>query len=399
MKIINKVAFLVHEPTMYVHYSDVWSHMKIEDFVIVLCHGCDLDGGGTALGAKDLIEKIKELGYETKCFSRVVGRNYKYQYAVSNHRMEGSSLLPSNKKAKLVNEIRNIKKRVLNSIGKFWGRPKAKLIHGDPIQYPPLQIGVKQIRFMYGADISDGWSLEDWNNMYDLFLCHGPNDVAELNKRFKGKTEMMGYPRYDSYFNQNLDISNVLLEFDIDTQKETVLWMPTTGEGACSIPEFADRIAGLMDEFNIIVRPHPISFRASPDYIKLLESLNYKIDRDSLREMNLLYKVVDFVLCDYGGSSFGAIYLDKNLILLDVTGSENDRTLVNSSNLQIRNYFPVLQLENSREIKMIINNEQLWIDQKKHREMLFSKYFADNRGSSSKRAAEILSSLNLMLPD
>ena len=63
MKIINKIAFLVHEPTMYVHYADVWSQMQIEEFIIVLCHGCDLEGGGATNGAEVFVEKIRKLGY------------------------------------------------------------------------------------------------------------------------------------------------------------------------------------------------------------------------------------------------------------------------------------------------------------------------------------------------
>lgn len=250
---------------------------------------------------------------------------------------------------------------------------------------------------MYGADISDGWSLEDWNNIYDLFLCHGSNDAAELNKRFKGKTEIMGYPRYDSYFNQELDISSVLTEFDIDSKKRTILWMPTTGQGVCSIPEFAEQIANLMDRFNVVVRPHPLSFRTSPEDIELLASLNYKIDSNPLRDMNVLYKAIDFVLCDYGGSSFGAIYLDKNLILLDVSNSESSGAVIDSSNLQIREYFPVIGPEDADKIESMIDDHQLWEEQRINRKFLFKKYFADNRGESSRQAAKILGSLDTIL--
>ncbi|MDX2479906.1 MAG: CDP-glycerol glycerophosphotransferase family protein [Desulfuromusa sp.] len=371
--------------------------MKTEEFIIVLCHECDLEGGGTAIGAEELLDKIRKLGYETEFFSNAIRRKNKYRYVVSNHRMEGSSLFPGNTKEKFTKEITNIKKRFSNYIGFIRGRKKVMLIHGDPVQYPPLQIGVKQIRFMYGADISDGWSLEDWNNIYDLFLCHGSNDAAELNKRFKGKTEIMGYPRYDSYFNRELDISSVLTEFDIDSKKRTILWMPTTGQGACSIPEFAEQIASLMDRFNVVVRPHPLSFRTSPEYIELLASLNYKIDSNPLRDMNVLYKAIDFVLCDYGGSSFGAIYLDKNLILLDVSNSESSGAVINSSNLQIREYFPVIGPEDAGKIESMIDDHQLWEEQRINRKLLFKKYFADNRGESSRQAAKILGSLDTIL--
>jgi hypothetical protein len=132
----------------------------------------------------------------------------------------------------------------------------------------------------------------------------------------------MGYPRYDGYFDRNLDTSGVVREFEIDPARKTILWMTTTGEGASSIPGFARPISGLMDQYNVIARPHPIAFRAEPGDIELLRSLNFKIDANALRDMNRLYKAADFVLCDYGGSAFGAIYLGKKLILLDVPGSK-----------------------------------------------------------------------------
>jgi hypothetical protein len=71
--------------------------------------------------------------------------------------------------------------------------------------------------------------------------------------------------------------------------------------------------------------------------------------------------------------------------------------VINSSNLQLRKYFPVIRPEESCNISSLIDDEQLWDDQIDIRRMLFSKYFADNRGESSRRAAEILSNLDVIL--
>lgn len=398
MKTIDKIAFLVHEPVMYIHYAPVWAQLKREDFVIVLCGRCELGEAAATLGVQGLIEQIKEHAYEVDFFSDIVRRSIKYRYVISNHYVGGRSFGALSRKNRIGRQIRNDFRRVRNfTRALFGGKPKFALSVIDPVQYFPLQIGIKQIRFMYGADISDGWSLASWNELYDLFLCHGPNDSIELQKRFHGKTEIMGYPRYDDYFNKNLNVTEVTKEFNIDTNKKTILWMPTTGDGVCSLPEFALPISGLMEKFNIIVRPHPISFRADPEYIELLRSLNYKIDSNPLRDMNKLYRLVDVVLCDYGGSAFGAIYLDKNLILLDVKGSNNSDDDANSSNLELTDYFPVLSPEDSCNIEQLVEDEKLWQEQKHKREMLFNKFFADNRGESSRKAAEILGSLETIL--
>ena len=63
---------------------------------------------------------------------------------------------------------------------------------------------------MYGADINEGWSLNAWNQIYDVILCHGVNDQAEINKRFTAKTYIMGYPRYDEYFDDSINFKNII---------------------------------------------------------------------------------------------------------------------------------------------------------------------------------------------
>ena len=74
--------------------------------------------------------------------------------------------------------------------------------------------------YMYGADINEGNALQSWNNIYDIFLCHGVNDEREIKKRFKGKTFIMGYPRYDSFFSGEIDLSNIRREFDLAESKK-----------------------------------------------------------------------------------------------------------------------------------------------------------------------------------
>ena len=398
MNIINKVAFLVHEPTMYTHYSSVWSEMAQTDFTIVLYSRFNNKIQDISPGAKDFINKIVKLEYEFYYFNDLLRDKIKFKYVVSNHVIGGISARPAPLKTKLANNAKNLLKDIINVFYRISNdADKYHICFSDPVQYLPTQIGVHQIRFMYGADISDGWSLQSWNEIYDLFLCHGPNDEAQIRKRFKGKTVVMGYPRYDRFFLPNLDVGNIAREFGIDPSKKTILWMTTIGEGACSIPYFAKAISGLFSEYNIIVRPHPLSFRKEPYNIDLLKSLSFTIDEDATRDMNELFKVADWVLCDYGGSSFGAIYLGKNLILLDVPGSDSEFTVVDSSNLELRDYFPVVSPEDACKLKLVIEDDAQIKTQEVNRRSLFARYFADYRGSSSRRAAEILSNLDSLL--
>lgn len=393
MTIINKIAFLVHEPIMYAHYSSVWAAMDRDAFTIVLLNVFANDSREKAAGVEECIEKVKTHGYEYTYLDDVVRSGVKYQYVVSNHCMGGSSVNP------MPNFKRNVfLRRAINRARSWVGMREKYAIHNcDPVQYIPLQVGIKQIRFMYGADIGEGWSLQPWNEIYDLFLCHGPNDEAALKKRFRGKTAIMGYPRYDEYFDQSLDTSSVVREFEIDPSRKTILWMTTTGEGASSIPSFARLISGLMDKHNVIARPHPIAFRAEPGHIELLRSLNFKIDGDALRDMNKLYKTADLVLCDYGGSAFSVIYLGKKLILLEVPGREKSPLLLNASNFELHEYVPAVGVENFQIIHDMISDDRLWDAWADRRTTLFNRYFADNRGTSSLKAVEILNNLDSVI--
>ena len=398
-KVIDKVAFLVHEPNMYSHYASVWAQMPASSFSIVILRRRQFEGPAAARGADDFMSRVTAAGYHYCYYEDLVKAGRKFKWVVSNHKLGGSTKYRASIGVQLWSGVRNAVKYLLNVPGVLGGSGrKYEYSVGDAVQHPPLQIGFFQVRFMYGADIGDGWSLQDWNDIYDLFLCHGPNDVEQLGLKFKGKTAMMGYPRYDAYFDDELDTRSVVEEFGLDPQKKTLLWMSTLGKGASSIPDYARAISGLFDEYNVIARPHPIAFRAEPENIELLRSLNFKIDGNATRDMNSLYKVVDWVVCDYGGSSFGALYLDINLLLLDVTGAESQFTIVNSSNIEIREHFSAVEQADESAIRNLLHDAALWEAQKAVRANVSDKYFANFRGTSSRRAAEILLNLDKANP-
>ena len=372
--------------------------MQPDSFVIVLHYSFARDVRDNVPGAADVIESILSKGYEHCFFDDLIRNNVKYKYVVSNHRVSGTTTQAPASRVRLVSRAKNWLKGALNRVRQLAGKSGKYVVrYSDPNQYAPLQIGINPVRFMYGADIGDGWSLQDWNKMYKLFLCHGPNDEAQLRKRFSGKTAVMGYPRYDRFFSSEIDVNAVVREFGIDRDRETILWMPTLGDDACSIPSFAESIARLSGSYNVIVRPHPLSFQREPHKIEILESLGFKIDSQSTRDMNDLFKVADLVVCDYGGSSFGAIYLGKKLVLLNVPGAEEQYTVVNSSNLELREHFVAVDVEDAHRLQEIIEDEVDWETQEQVRQKLSRKYFAENYGTSARRAAEILMTLDRQL--
>jgi hypothetical protein len=387
MASIDRVGFLVHEPNLWAHYSSVWEELDRDRFAVVLTERFRETDGPGSLGVRDFLRKLEAKNYRVDWAVELRERVVKYTCIVSNHKISGSSLQPTPAWRRLLSST----KKSIKSGSRF---------HSDPIdarQYLPLQLGERQVRFMYGADIGDGWSLADWNRIYDLFLCHGPNDEEQISRRFRGRTFQMGYPRYDGYFDPALDVSAIADEFAIDTAKRTVLWMPTFGEHACSIPHFAEELAKLKDDYNFIVRPHPISFSRKPEDIERLRSSGFQIDGDPLRDMNCLYRVVDAVVCDYGGSPFGALYLGKRVVLLDVPGSSDWYTVKGTSNFELRECMPTFDVSNVKQLGACFARDDFWEQRHAREDKLRNKYFANFRGTSSKRAAEALMKVDEMI--
>lgn len=389
----NKFAFLVHDPIMLVHYADVWKALGSSNFTIVLARHFSHDlRDNEKLGLSAFFNHVHTEGYKIRKMSEIVNCGIKFEYVVTNHRISGS--IESAKPDTVVMYFKKLLNRGLSLLdkGPVWE------FEVDEDTYLPLQVGKKQIRYMYGADISDGWSLASWNNIYDIFLCHGINDEREIKKRFKGKTYVMGYPRYDRYFSAEIDLDNIKREFGIAESKKTVLWMPTLGGEYSSIPLFAEPLARLSEKYNIIVRPHPFSFVEEKDFIALLEKLNFNIDRNALRDMNELFGVADVVLADNGGTPFSAIFLGKNVIFLDVPDdlgaeSASTRYFANSSVMELKKHLPVVSHLDFRLLENMLDSEEFYLENNKQIDALFKRYFDSPRGGGAKRVADIFNSL------
>lgn len=389
----KKFAFLIHDPMMLVHYADVWRAIGSSGFVIVLSEYfySDVDGN-VRNGQSEFLNHINEEGYEVRDILEIINCGIKFEYVVTNHIISGST---SDVKSVSVDDSF---KKLLNRGLVLNDKKPAWEFEVDVDTYLPLQVGHKQIRYMYGADISDGWSLQNWNNIYDVFLCHGVNDEREIKKRFKGKTYIMGYPRYDRFFSEDIDYNNIRREFQLADSIKTVLWMPTLGGDYSSIPLFAESLSAITKKYNVIVRPHPLSFVKEKEFIGLLDKFNFNIDKSALRDMNELFGVADVVLVDNGGTPFSAIFLGKNIIFLDVPddlGAESADTSVfaNSSVMELKKYLPNVNNQEIQKLESMLDSSAFYIENSKCIDMLFKKYFDSPKGSGGERVAEIFTIL------
>lgn len=387
----KKFAFLVHDPLMLVHYKDVWKAIGSANFLIVTTEFFAKDNDGNdKLGLASFFNHVSAEGYEVRPISKVINEGLKFEYVITNHVISGSTKVI---KFNLFHFFKKLINRILLRIG------KSPIWELSTNTYLPLQIGKKQIRYMYGADISDGWSLQPWNEIYDIFLCHGVNDERELKKRFKGKTFVMGYPRYDRYFAEDIDLKTIREEFGIKPSKKTILWMPTLGGEYSSIPLFAEPLSKLTEKYNFIVRPHPFSFVQEKDYIALLEKFKFNIDRVALRDMNELFGIADVILTDNGGTPFSGIFLGKNIIFLQVDDSNPNRKsiagsiLADSSVTELKKYLPLISAKEITRLENMLESEDFYKENNESVEMLFKKYFDSPRGGGAERVASYFKTL------
>ncbi|GAU09379.1 CDP-glycerol glycerophosphotransferase family protein [Desulfoplanes formicivorans] len=401
---INKIAFVCHEATMFIHYSNVWKKLEPDSFDIVLI-GPLLENKDNNRGFRQKV--IEEIGSDINVFElpEILEKGLAYKHVVSNHCMGETPIESINNLYILKNILisyKNYAKYLYNN--KIIDDP-AKRKKYNTTQYPrprvytPKAVGDKQIRFMYGPDISDGWSLGAWNSMYDLVLCHGEADAEKIRTKYNKKTEIMGYPRYDSYFSDACSPEKARKEFGLSENTPVIYWMPTVDafdDDVCSIPFYADLLSR-QKKYTIIVRPHPITYRTHPHLITLLEEHGYLIDSDSMRDTSEIFKISSAVLCDHGGSPFGAFYLRKKLIFLKTPKHEKANVFKNSSNQELMTYFPMLDTNTIDNLESVIEDENLWEDIYSKSQPFYKKTYGNYFGRSADKAASILMRLDDIL--
>ena len=347
MRIINKIGFVINQADMLHHYLNIWAQMKNDEFEIIV------------LGDDERVTIFCKGKYEVKSYHQLIEEKTKYKYLVSHQ---------------------------------FFG-----FIDGcEEKGYLLKRIGIINIRLMYALG-KNKWHFAEWNNIYDLIMCYGPYQIEKLEKYNRPAKVSVGYPRYDKYFENSVDKYTLLEKLNCDITKKTIVWLPTYNN-LSSIDEFAKPISELKSKYNILVKPHPgtlLQELKRVEYIKDLEFTKFISEPfDNLK----LFQIADFIICDYGGTAFGAIYTDKNLILLNVTNYKLDDNLeYNSSDLELRKSIPNYDFDDIDSLHDLLLNHQYWVEQKIVRKMIREKYFKGNYGKASAEVVKTLRNIDQIL--
>lgn len=362
---LNKIGLILNHPDMFNHFRNILEYLGPEqvDFVIA--------GENEAL--KALAQKH---GYTSVWYQDLLGKKPLYRYALTYHFIY-----------------------YFDAIGP----------DGNPGKvYLPELIGEQSIRMMYTLGV-DYWSYGEWNRIFAYQLTYGPWQSERL-KSFGAKIFEVGYPRYDDFFNQGIDRQDWLQKLGADPEKPTIVWLPTCYQH--TLRQFCEAFAHLSDRYNLLIKPHPLTWKNEAGLIRKLEYLPVTLVRNV--DILYLYALADFVCCDYGGTPFGALYTDRPLLLfnhhpethfdprrlylleaLPTTASTESSTLaeLNPTELYLRESIVNLYPGQQERLATIFEDKALWEQQQAARASLRQQFFAPYYGNSSRRVAEILQAL------
>lgn len=338
----NEIGFIVHSPDIYNHFGCVMELMPETDFEIVAC-GDETDA---------ILEIAARRNWRAITLDDCVGSGNPYKYLVSNHYVQQT---------------------------------------GD--SYLIQTLGVRNIRFMYGLGKA-AWKYAEWNKIYDMILCHGQYQIERL--AFCQDTVLLpiSYPRYDKFFQGSIDGERLKSEYSCDPTKQTVIWLPTWKKTS-SVPDFAEAISRLSVKYNVLIKPHPMTVSLEPERMALLRKLPFTAIIDDNTDSVTMFELADYVIADYGGSMFGALYTNKNVLLLNAPSPELDVDVGDASeDVILRKHITNISAEEVDTLPALLADMGVWRKQAEVRQQLRKIFFAPYYGFSARITANILANLD-----
>jgi hypothetical protein len=347
-KNLDRIGFLIHLPELFNHFHAVWQHLPPGSVEIAVT--------GLPQDCAETIQTCERLQLPWRYARDMLARGERFDVLISNH--------PTHD------------------------------IRGNDSPYLPQSIGKQNLRFMYATGKA-GWNFQRWNEIYDAILCFGPYQAEKLDFCSQTLKVQMGYPRFDRFFNQPVDRERRLPELGCDPTRKTIVWLPTWKD-LCSIDLYAEAIAKLQASYNVIVKPHPITITSEPARMQKLAGFRCCITEtfDNVE----LFQLADYLLCDYGGSAFGGIYTDSNVILLDLPNAERDAFVgTDSPDIWLRRVMPHIGPHEQERLPELLEDEQLWQQQGQVRFELSQYFFAPYYGYAAQVAALSIANAGKML--
>lgn len=258
----------------------------------------------------------------------------------------------------------------------------------SPYYTPILEgTGKLHIRLMYGL-AKEEWNFSWWNIYYDAILCYGDYDYQNLN--IFNNCFKIGNPKFDNWFLNKLPNKKVITaRFDIDKNKETILYAPTYGE-LSSIDVWIKEIKRLEEIYNVIIKlHHGTSYLTSELKRRQYITSNFRnVVTDNVDLLEIL-KISDILISDNSGVIFDGILSEKKVLLLNTEINllmEGD----SSPEQRIRKDIININHDSKHDLMKILKDKKIFHIQNEKLETLISKLYKYNDGFAGNRAANII---------
>ena len=161
------------------------------------------------------------------------------------------------------------------------------------------------------------------------------------------------------------------------------MWICTVSSHFSTIETYSRWIKKLTDHYNVILRPHPLEI--DPQYSRykkkvhqIVNSGDFIVNTDAYQNMSELYLITDFVMCDYGGSLFSALYLNKKILLMNHKDAYLDEGIYTSESIELRKYLPSINETDAHGIKELFDDPKNFSLKEKYQEAR-NIYFGNNK--------------------
>jgi hypothetical protein len=282
---------------------------------------------------------------------------------------------------------------------------KYELVKKSSLKIPEMWLASHRIHFPKGLDMHRSkFPNPDLDGIIDHYFCHGEFDKNLVESRLNVPVTVIGYPRYDHIENnRTLFVDKLRTEFNIHPDKEIITWIPSyvtrKGSEDFNFDSWVEYVKKLTKQYAVIVRPHPKRIENGANkLLELLQESGFYVDSKVNRDMRELYGGSRFILCDYGGVVFSAIYTDCQLILLN--HAEHGNEVSWKENLmvyQIRDQMLNLNVNdlivNPDLIQDLINDTSLWKKQSEVQSKIKKQLFGSEIHNGSQIAAQKIKSI------
>ena len=340
------LAFIINSVEFVNHYRLVWQELARGSF--------DIIAGGMEERPDDIRAFVVDAGFPCRTVVEVLASRDRYRFLVSHHPFMSS-------------EVASIS-----------------------------ELADSHIRFMYGLGKA-GWNFANWNRLYDAILCFGPHQKEALSAVTDSVLIEMGYPRFDRFFHGDFQRESLMQTYGCNPARRTLVWLPTWSDLA-STGRYQDAMASLTSNFNVVVKLHPFMRHKNPQEVEELKRHQFTAVIDEPIDNVALYVLADWIIADYGGPMFGALYTDRRLLLLDLPNTEGHEFLgENSPDLMLRKVIPSVATADADQIMALLLDDSLWQQQRVVASALRKELFAPYYGCSANVAAAVLANIDSIL--